>query len=148
VHQSAQTTVLVDFLARLPSALAPTIELTKIKGMEKSREKSVNYKTELEESCGQISILNLPVELLVYIASFLATMRDKVKLRYVSQKLRAISETPSLWRVFVWPYYDCREEGSLIKSLKPCRRFIKKLDFPDHVAPPTLFKMLEQCNRS
>ena len=101
--------------------------------------------TQLEEGRGKINILNLPVELLLYIVSFLPTMRDKVKLRYISQKLRVISETPSLWSIFVWPYYDFREESSLMRSLKACGRFIKKLDFPDHVAPPTLFKMLEHC---
>ena len=39
----------------------------------------------------------LPNELLVYIFSFLPTTRDIVKLRYVSLKIRSISETPSLW---------------------------------------------------
>ena len=39
---------------------------------------------------------SLPNEVLVKIISFLPETRDRAKLRYVSQKLRKISETPSL----------------------------------------------------
>ena len=105
-----------------------------------------NPEADLEEGYGKLDILSLPVELLVYMMSFLTTMREKVKLRYVSQRLRVVSETPSLWSIFVWPYYDRREECSLMKSLKSCGRFIKRFVLPDHVTPPTLFKMLEHCS--
>ena len=87
---------------------------------------------------------SLPVELLVYIVSFLP-LRDKVKLRYVSRTLRAVSETPSLWSEFVWPLYDRREERSVMKVLKICGDYIKQLIFPDHVTPSVLYKMLSYC---
>ena len=91
-------------------------------------------------------IVRLPVELLVYIVSFLPTARDKVKLRYVSRTLRVVSETPSLWSEFVWPLYDRREERSVINVLKACGDYTKRLVFPDHVPATSLIEMLSHCN--
>ena len=93
-----------------------------------------------------VNILNLPVELVVYIVSFLPTVRDKVKLRYVSRTLRVMSETPSLWSKFIWPLYDRREELTVINTLKDCGGYVKRLGFPDHVTPSTLIEMLTHCN--
>ena len=93
-----------------------------------------------------VNILNLPVELVVYIFSFLPTIRDKVKLRYVSRTLRVVSETPSLWSKFIWPLYDRREELSVINTLRDCGDYVKRLGFPDHVTPSTLIEMLTHCN--
>jgi len=80
-----------------------------------------------------VSILSLPVELLVIIVSFLPAARDKARLRYVSHKLRAVSETPSLWSDFVWPLYDRREERSVMNVLRDFGDYIKQLIIPDHV---------------
>ena len=91
------------------------------------------------------NIFSLPVELLVYIVSFLTDVRDKVKLRYVSQRLRSISVTPSLWRKVVWPYYDRLEERCLSNLLKTCGRNIVQLSFPHHVMPSKLVKFLQHC---
>ena len=93
-----------------------------------------------------VDILTLPVELLVYIISFLPTARDKVKLRYVSRTLRVVSETPSLWSEFPWPLYDGREEHSVMNVLNTCGDYIKLLAFPDHVPPTSLIEMLNHCN--
>lgn len=92
------------------------------------------------------NILSLPVELLVYIVSFLTDIRDKVKLRYVSRSLRSISETPSLWRNFVWYYYDRLEERCLCNLLKACGKHIVQLSFPHHVMPSKLVKLLQFCS--
>jgi len=43
------------------------------------------------------NLLSLPSEVLVKIVSFLSKACDRVTLRYVSRRLRSISETPSLW---------------------------------------------------
>ncbi|XP_065893268.1 uncharacterized protein [Dysidea avara] len=94
----------------------------------------------------ETKFLSLPVELLVYIVSFLPTIRDKVKLRYVSQRLRLVSETPTLWGEFIWPLFDPREEHSVMNVLKACGKYIKRMVFPDHVTP-SLFKMLSHCNK-
>ena len=64
------------------------------------------------------NFLSLPDEVLVKIMSFLPDSRDRVKLRYVSRRLLRISETPSLWRVFVWPDCNLREEKSLHNVMK------------------------------
>ena len=90
------------------------------------------------------SIVDFPIELLVYIFSFLSS-RDKVKLRYVSRRLQLLSQTPTIWSDFVWPLYEQREERILTNVLKACGRYTKRLIFPDHVTPSKLFKMLIYC---
>ena len=87
----------------------------------------------------------LPVELLVYVISFL-NFRDKVKLRYVSKRLRTISETPSLWRNFVWPHYDYLEERCLCNFLKACGNHIVQFSFPHHVMASKLVKFFQHCS--
>jgi len=69
----------------------------------------------------------LPTELLVLIFSFLRSTRDKVKVRYVSHRLRSVIETSSLWRTFVWPYYDDREELHINNVLETCGKYVKKM---------------------
>ena len=59
---------------------------------------------------------DLPIEVLVYIFSLLPTSRDIVRLGYVSRKMRSISETSSLWRNFLWPWYD-RHEGRSVNAV-------------------------------
>ena len=59
-----------------------------------------------------------------------------------------MSETPSLWREFVWPLYDRREERSVMNVLKACGDYIKRLVFPDHVMPSTLIEMLNHCKNA
>ena len=103
--------------------------------------------TELRSCGNSFNILSLPVELLVYIVSFLPMIRDKVKLRHVSQRLRVVSETPTLWDEFIWPLFDPREEYSVMNVLKACGKYVKRMVFPDHVTPPTLFDMLSHCSK-
>ena len=78
-----------------------------------------------------IGLEELPIELLVYIFSFLPTSRDLVRLRFVSRKIRSISEVPSLWNTFLWPWYDKREERSVNDVLKVCGTYVNQLIFPD-----------------
>ena len=86
----------------------------------------------------------LPNEVLVKIISFLPETRDRAKLRYVSQKLRKISETPSLWREFVWP--DCVrcEKERLHSVLKACGAHIKRLSFSQHLIQPRVLPIINQ----
>ena len=74
------------------------------------------------------NILDLPAELLVFIISFLSS-RNVVTLRYVSRRLRAFAEVPSLWRKFVWTYYRSCEKASVIEILKVCGNHIRQLSF-------------------
>ena len=87
----------------------------------------------------------LPTELLVYIFHLIPTTRGKATLRYVSQRIRNVTEVPSLWKEFVWSYYEDREEYCVCNLLKSCGSFIKTLSFPNHV-PPTLHHLLRYCN--
>ena len=99
-----------------------------------------------EQTSGEHSLLILPSELLVYIIAFLTVTRDKVRLRYVSRRLRGVCETSSLWREFIWPYFDIREEHCVKSVLKSCGRFINRLSFPHHVIPSKLPAFLQYCN--
>ena len=90
----------------------------------------------------------LPIELLVYIFSLLPTSRDIVSLRYVSRKIRSISETSTLWKNFLWPWYDSHEERSVNEVLKACGTHIKRLNFPGvsrGIAPSTAIQFLQHC---
>lgn len=89
-------------------------------------EKNTLSKKSSEDFLRNCTILNLPVELLIYIVSFLPSVDDRMKLRYVSRKLRSIvSETQSLWHDFELPLYDCRQERSVMNVLKACGDYIK-----------------------
>ena len=91
--------------------------------------------------------VELPAELVVLIISFMSTVRDKIRLRCVSRKLRSICETPSLWHKFEWPCYeDCdRDELCIQTVLKSCGEHVQLLSFPDHVPPSKLIKFLDHC---
>ena len=82
------------------------------------------------------------MDLLVSIISLLPA-HDKVKLRYVSRRLRSVSETPSLWRELVWRYSHTGDEGCVNNVLKVYGQHVKRLSF--HVTPSKL-KMLEYCS--
>jgi len=90
---------------------------------------------------------SLPVELLVHILSFLAasSMRDVVKMRYVSRMFHSACDTPSLWKSFIWSHFDNTEERCVRNVLKSCGRHIKRLSFPDHVMPSKLVSMFKYC---
>jgi len=92
----------------------------------------------------------LPVELIVVIISLLPTVRDRIKLRCISRRLRSVGETPSLWRDFKWPCYEDRDrEESCIQSvLKSCGEHIQLLSFPDQVPPSKLIKLLDHCRNT
>ena len=90
----------------------------------------------------------LPIELLVYIFSLLPTSRDLVRLQYMSRKIRSISETSTLWKNFLWSWYDSREERNVNEVLKACRAHIKRLTFPGDsrgMAPSTAIQLVQHC---
>jgi len=138
------------------TSLSPLVEPIKIsRSIRASKPKLFNYMNE-KKMKGNVAewreiklpstLLTLPVELLVYIFAFLATPRDKAKLRYVSRALRNVIEIPSLWSEFVWPNYDSREEFCVCSLLKSCGGSMKRLLFPDHVPPPLkLVSMFQNC---
>ena len=92
----------------------------------------------------QSNLASLPVEVLVYIVSFLST-RDKVIIRCVSKGLRSISEVSSLWETFVWTRYSPRDERIIKHVSKILGKHIKTYHFADHVAPSKLEVMLKHC---
>ena len=87
---------------------------------------------------------NLPTELLVKLMSYLPTC-DKVTMRYVSQRFKDVSETPSLWKEFVWPYYEPRHVLSVSSVLKVSGEHVRKIFFPAHVAATKILEMVHWC---
>ena len=90
------------------------------------------------------TLVTLPVEVLVYIISFLST-RDKVIIRCVSKSLRSVSEVPSLWERFIWTHYSPHDDKLLKHILKMFGKHIKILHFAGKVAPSKLEVMLKFC---
>ena len=94
-------------------------------------------------------LLTLPIELFVYIVSFIPSLRDRIKLRYVSRWFKCmVEETPSLWKEFVWPYYDSHEEYTVKEVLKVCGQHVQVLSFPNCTGrlPLTVVEMLKYCS--
>ena len=92
----------------------------------------------------QSTLVTLPVEVLVYIFSFLST-RDKVRIRCISKTLRSVGEVPSLWEDFIWSRYAPRDEKLLKHILKTFGKHIKRIHVSDHIAPSKLEVMLKFC---
>ena len=89
------------------------------------------------------TLLTLPTEILVYIISFVTSLRQRAKLRYVSRRLQNVCETPLLWRKFVWPHYHAEEKGCVNDVMKLCGQHVKYLFFPDLAIPtPQLLRTL------
>ena len=63
------------------------------------------------------SLSNLPTVLLVEIFSYLP-LCDKIRMQYFSPRFKNIMEVPSLWKDFVWNYYEPLQVCSVSKILK------------------------------
>ena len=92
----------------------------------------------------QSSLIFLPVEVLLYIVSFLST-RDIATIRFVSKSLRSISEIPSLWEVFIWSHYAPCDDKLLKHLLRTFGKHIRRFNFTDHIAPSKLQLVLGMC---
>ena len=92
----------------------------------------------------QSTLRTLPVEVLVYIFSFLSTC-DIVRIRCVSKTLRSVGEIPSLWENFMWPRYAPRDDILLKSVLKMVGKHIKRFHLAHHIAPAKLQVMLKFC---
>ena len=90
------------------------------------------------------NLITLPTELLVYIMSFLV-IRDRINLRYVSRRLRCVSEVAVLWSEFVWPYFERRDEHYVSDTLKACGEHIKQLIFPINMLSAKIVWLTESC---
>ena len=92
----------------------------------------------------KITLVALPVEMLVYVISFLST-RERVGIRCVSKRLRSASEIPSLWEEFIWSHYAPRDDKLLEQVLQMFGKNIKIFHFADHIAPSKLEMILKFC---
>ena len=90
------------------------------------------------------SLLILPTELLVMILSYLS-IQDIIKMQFVSQRFKEISETPSLWKKFVWPDCEPRHMCMVRKVLKTNGIHVRQIFLPIHVTPTNLLEMMHYC---
>ena len=96
-------------------------------------------------SCeGITSLVSLPAELLVYIMSLLV-IRDRINLRYVSRRLRCVSQVAVLWSEFVWPYFERRDEHYASDALKACGEHVQQLIFPVNMPSARIVWLTENC---
>jgi len=63
-----------------------------------------------------------------------------------SKNARQVSETPSLWTDFLWPYYHAADARYTWIAYWRHMEKLSKSCFPDHVTPPTLVKLTEYCS--
>ena len=92
--------------------------------------------------CASLQIL--PTELLVMILSYLS-IHDIISMQFVSQRFKEISETPSLWKKFVWPDYEPRHVHSMRKLLKAYGQHVRQISFPTRMTSPTILEMAHYC---
>ena len=88
---------------------------------------------------------DLPTELLVKIMSYLPT-RDRIVMRYVCRKFQEVSEVPSFWKEFVWPYGP-RQVSSVGSVLKKCGVHTRRIIFPAHVTSTKILEMANSCTK-
>ena len=88
---------------------------------------------------------NFPIEIVVYIFSFITGARDRLSVRCVSRLFRCISQTPSLWRQFIWPHLDDSEKPGVKNMLKHHGDSVKQLCLMDHISRFELVIMFHHC---
>jgi len=91
------------------------------------------------------SLATLPMEILVLIFSFLYNVRDRVRLGYVSTRLRSVCEIPSMWNEFFLPHFNTREYRCVKSVLRSFGKYIQRLSLPDRVTSTKLTEMLRLC---
>ena len=97
-----------------------------------------------EETSQSTNLLTLPVELLVYIMSLLV-IQDRIRIRYVSRRLRCVSQVAALWSEFVWPYFESRHEHYVSDTLNACGDHVKQLRFLITMPSAKLVRMAKNC---
>ena len=90
------------------------------------------------------SLMILPTELLVMILSYLS-IHDIISMQFVSQRFKEISETPSLWKTFVWPDYEPPHVCSVSKALKTHGEHVRQIFFHAHVTLVNILEMIHYC---
>jgi len=91
------------------------------------------------------TLATLPNEVLVLIFTFLTNVRDRIRLSYVSTRLRSVCEIPSMWNEFILPNFNTRENRCVKSVLKSFGKYIQWLSLPDRVTSTKLVEMLRLC---
>ena len=110
--------------------------------------KDIEYDVEDLESGVDFLTYRLPTELLLKIMCYLPT-RDKIMMRYVSRRLKHVSEIPLLWEEFVWPDYEPHHLRQVSDTLKTYGDRVRRILFPAHVclAPMKVLEMGRCCTK-
>ena len=89
------------------------------------------------------SLANLPTELLVKVMSYLA-ISGKIQIGCVSRRFKAISETPSLWKLLRLDY-EFRHAASLNYTLKASGEHVRRIFLSSHMTPEIVLEMARCC---
>ena len=76
----------------------------------------------------------------------LLVIHDRIKLRYVSRRLRYVSKVAILWSEF--SYYECKDdldEYCVSGTFKECGEHVKRLNFPIIMPLAKLIWLTENC---
>ena len=110
--------------------------------------KDIEYDVEDLESGVDFLTSRLPTELLLKIMCYLPT-RDKITMRYVSRRLKHVSEIPLLWKEFIWPDYEPHHLRQVSDTLKTYGDRVRRILFPAHLcmAPMNVLEMGRCCTK-
>ena len=108
----------------------------------------IEYDVEDLENGVDFMTKRLPTELLLKIMCYLPTC-DKILMRYVSRRFRHVSETPLLWKEFVWPDHEPCHSRQVSRTLKMCCEHVRRISFPAHVClkPMKVLEMGRRCTK-
>ena len=66
---------------------------------------------------------------------------------HVSPRFKHIMEVPSLWKDFVWPYYEPLRVCSVNKIFKAQGEHVRRIFFPAHVTLANILEMVQYCTK-
>ena len=89
---------------------------------------------------------NLPTELLVEIFSYLPIC-DKIKMQHVSPRFKHIMEVPSLWKDFLWPYYEPLQVCTVSKIIKAQGEHVRRIFFPAKLTSANILEISQCCTK-
>ena len=87
--------------------------------------------------------INLPLELLVKISSYLP-LHDRIMMLYVCKRFLELSKVPFLWKKLVGPYGRHHVHG-VFCILKACGKHVRQIFFPAHLTSTQMFEMVHYC---
>ena len=87
--------------------------------------------------------INLPLELLVKISSYLP-LHDRIMMLYVCKRFLELNRVSLLWKKLVGPY-GRRHVHGVFCILKACGKHVRQIFFPAHLTSTQILEMVHYC---